>query len=67
MIVWWWWRLDGGSNRNGGNNVNGGGNSNMKGDGHAKCGCDNISVSNKLKRMKMENVGMVENVLISQK
>ena len=41
-------------------------NSNMQGDGHAKCGCDNISVNNK-REWKMENVGMVENVLISQK
>ena len=41
-------------------------NSNMKGDDHAKCGCDNISVNNK-REWKMENVGMVENVLISQK
>ena len=41
-------------------------NSNMKGDGHAKCGCDNISVNNK-REWKMENVGMVENVLISHK
>ena len=41
-------------------------NSNMKGDDHAKCGCDNISVNNK-REWKMENVGMVENVLISHK